>query len=61
MLLHSGYHTVPRREMLWEQKADCYNPLVAENIRRKDVRAVLACLHFRDNSGMDDDGYYKVN
>ncbi len=60
MLLHSGYHTVPRRWMLWQQKADCYNQLVAENIRRREVDAVLSCLHFRDNSNIDKDGYYKV-
>jgi DNA excision repair protein ERCC-6 len=60
MLLHSGYHTVPRRWMLWQQKADCYNQLVAENIRRREVDAVLSCLHFRDNSNIDEDGYYKV-
>lgn len=60
MLLHSGYHTVPRRNMLWQQKADCYNPLVAESIRRREVEAVLSCLHFRDNTSIDEDGYYKV-
>jgi hypothetical protein len=60
MLLHSGYHSVPRRHMIWQQKADCYNALVADNIRRKEVDTVLACLHFRDNTKIDDDGYYKV-
>lgn len=60
MLLHSGYHTVPRRWMMWELKKDCYNALVADNIRRREVDAVLSCLHFRDNSKIDDDGYYKV-
>lgn len=60
LLLHSGYHHVPRRRMLWEQKQDCYNPLVANSIRRAEVEGVLSCLHFRDNSLIDDDGYYKV-
>lgn len=61
MLLHSGYHSVPRRHMIWQQKADCYNALVADNIRRKEVDTVLSCLHFRDNTKLDDDGYYKVS
>jgi hypothetical protein len=46
--------------MLWQQRPDCYNQLVAENIRRREVEAVLACLHFRDNGQMDNDGYFKV-
>lgn len=60
MLLHSGYHTVPRRKMLWEMKPDCRNELVADSIRRDQVDAILQCLHFRDNSKLDDDGYFKV-
>jgi hypothetical protein len=61
MLLHSGYHAVPRRRMLWEMKDDCRNALVADAIRRREVDAVLLCLHFRDNSNLDNDGYYKVD
>ena len=60
MLLHSGYNGVPRRKMLWELKKDCHNSLVSENIRRAEVDAVLACLHFRDNSNLNDDPYFKV-
>ncbi len=60
LLLHSGYHSVPQRRMLWQQKADCYNHLIASNIRRREVDAVLSCLHFRDNSKIEKDGYYKV-
>ena len=33
MLLHGGYAPVPRRRMLWENKPDCCNMLVAESIR----------------------------
>ena len=60
MLLLSGYNGVPRRKMLWERQKDCYNPLVAENIRRDDVDAMLHCLHFRDNNLLDDDPYFKI-
>ncbi len=42
-------------------KDDCRNALVADAIRRREVDAVLLCLHFRDNSNLDNDGYYKVD
>ena len=59
-LLHTGYNQVPHRRMVWEEKGDCYNPLIAGNIRRDTLEAVLQCLHFRDNSKADDDPYFKV-
>ncbi len=46
--------------MLWELKPDCHNNLVADNIRRDTMDAMLQCLHFRDNAKIDDDGYFKV-
>jgi len=60
VLLLSGYATVPRRKMLWERSPDCFNKLVADNVRRTQVDAVLSCLHFRDNAEADQDSYYKV-
>jgi hypothetical protein len=62
LLLHSGYHSVPQRRMMWETKADCHNSLVADAIRRREADAVLACLHFRDNMKIEPNGdnYYKV-
>ena len=45
--------------MLWELKKDCHNALVADNIRQ-NVDAELQCLHFRDNSILDDNAYIKV-
>ncbi len=60
MLLHSCYHSVPWRKMLWGMKAACKNELVADSIRRDQVDAVLQCLHFRDNTKIDGDGYFKV-
>ena len=58
--LHSVYNGVPRRKMLWELMKDCHNALVADNIRQDDVDAVLQCLHFRDNSLLNGDAYFKV-
>jgi hypothetical protein len=46
--------------MLWELKPDCRNELVSDAIRRREMDAVLQCLHFRDNAQIDSDGYYKV-
>jgi DNA excision repair protein ERCC-6 len=60
MLLHSGYHSVPKRKMLWELKPDSQNLLVSGAIRRDQVDQVLQCLHFRDNTLLDGDGYFKV-
>ena len=60
MLLHSGYHSMPRRRRIWELKPDCHKALIADNIRRREVDAVLSCLHFWDNSKLDNDGYFKV-
>jgi hypothetical protein len=62
LLLHSGYHSVPQRRMLWENKADCYIGLVADAISRKEVDVMLSCLHFRDNTRIvpDGDNFYKL-
>jgi hypothetical protein len=46
--------------MLWESKVDCRNPMVVEAIRRDDMDAVLSNLHFRDNTGLTQDRFYKV-
>ena len=32
-MLHTGYHTVPARKMVWEQLGDCHNPFIANAIR----------------------------
>ena len=60
VLLHSGYNSVPRRKMLWESKPDCRNELVTNAVRRREVDAMLRSLHFRDNTQIDSDNYYKV-
>ena len=46
-LLHTGYHSVPRRRMVWERMLDCHNPLISDNIRRDTVDYWVQCLHFR--------------
>jgi len=45
LLLHSGYHSVPQRRMMWETKPDCHNSLIADSIRKKSgCCAVLSAL-----------------
>jgi hypothetical protein len=56
VLLHNGYHSVPRMKMLW----DCHNYHLVVDIRRNSMDAMLQCLHFRDNTRMVKDGYFKV-
>ena len=60
LLLYSGYDGPPQRRMVWQLKQDCHHPFIAENIQRDEVESILKCLHFRDNSAINDDGYYKV-
>ncbi len=46
--------------MSWELKQDCHNNLMADNIRRDTMDAMLHCLQFPDNTKMDVNGYFKV-
>jgi len=43
MLLHGGYAPVPRRRMLWEDRPDCRNTLVANSIRYVPVLKYKFC------------------
>ena len=60
VLLHTGYHQIPQRKMVWERSGDCHNPFIADAIRRDTFDGILQCLHFRDNGEIDNDIYYKV-
>ena len=46
--------------MLWQQQPDCYHEFIASNVRRDEVESILTCLHFADNTKLDNDGYYKA-
>ena len=59
-MLHTGYHKVPSRKMVWEQSGDCRNDFIVDNIRRDTLEAVMSNIHFRDNPDADDDKFYKV-
>ena len=52
-----------RRRMCWEEQQDCFNPLMATNVRRDTVDFFMKSLHFTNNEQMRDDEtdvYYKV-
>ena len=52
-----------RRRMCWEEQQDCFNPLMAANVRRDTVDFFMKSLHFTNNEQMRDDEtdvYYKV-
>ena len=46
--------------MAWELNPDCHTPFIADNVRRKTVEGLLTVLHFRDNTQIDDDPFFKV-
>ena len=60
-MLHTGYHKVPSRKMVWETLGDCHNSLISDSIRRDTLEAVMQNLHFVDNSQVDvEDKFAKV-
>ena len=40
----------PRLCRMWEVKGDCYNTLMAMNVRRDTVATIMKSLRFRDNT-----------
>ena len=53
--LHTGYHKVPSRKMIWELMGDCRNDFIADSIRRDVLEAVMTNIHFQDNAYADND------
>ena len=60
-MLHTGYHKVPRRKIVWELMGDCRNDFISEAIRWDTLESVLANLHFADNAITDKDKVFKVS
>ena len=59
-MLHTGYHKVPSRKIIWELMGDCRNNFIVDAIRRDTLEAVMTNIHFADNTDADDDKFYKV-
>ena len=51
VLLFSGYNRPP---------PDTQSRFVSSAVRRDEIDSLVKCLHLRDNTKIDNDGYYKV-
>ncbi|XP_011927637.1 PREDICTED: piggyBac transposable element-derived protein 3 isoform X8 [Cercocebus atys] len=49
----SGYVSVPRRRMFWEQRTDVHNVLVSAAMRRDRFETIFSNLHVADNADLD--------
>jgi len=49
----SGYVSVPRRHMFWEQRTDEHNVLVSAAMRRDHFETIFSNLHVADNANLD--------
>ena len=53
VLILSGYVSVPRRRMYWENLQDTHHHLVSNAIRRDRFEMIFTNLHFADNNQLD--------
>ena len=53
ILLISGYNTVPRRTMYWEQSSDVHNKAIAAAMSRNKFDELMRYLHVSDNLHLD--------
>lgn len=61
ILIVSGYNTVPRRRMYWQNESDVRNDLIANSMRRDRFEEIFRFLHAADNNNITpDDKYSKV-
>ena len=60
ILLLSGYNRLPYRRLYWSESADVRNSLVSDSMRRNRFDDIIRDLHFRDNTNLSGDRYYKV-
>ena len=60
ILLLPGYCSVPYRELYCSTSRDTHNESVSKAISRNRFRKFFSNLHIWDNTGIDDDRYYKV-
>jgi len=57
----SGYVSVPRRRMFWEQRTDAHNVLVSAAMRRDRFETIFSNLHVADNANLDTmDKFFKL-
>lgn len=61
ILLLSGYVSLPRRRMFWENSEDVHNNLVSNSMRRNRFEEIFSNLHAADNGNLPvNDKYGKL-
>ena len=61
VILLSGYHKLPYRNMYWEESVDTFSKVVSDNIRRDTFTLILKTVHFVNNEDLDNnDRFAKV-
>lgn len=61
ILIVSGYNSLPRRRMYWENESDVRNELIANSMRRDRFEEIFRYFHAADNNNLDsNDRYAKV-
>jgi len=57
----SGYVSVLRRHMFWEQRIDAHNVLVSAAMRRDRFETLFSNLHVANNANLDPmDKFFQV-
>ena len=46
--------------MVWETKPDCHLPFISNSVRRDTIDGLMTVLHFRDNTNIDGDPFFKI-
>nr|CAH7762501.1 unnamed protein product [Callosobruchus chinensis] len=54
ILILSGYSSVSRRRMYWENSKDSHNKLVSEAMSRDKFEYIMTHIHFSDNLNLDE-------
>ena len=53
VLLVSGYNTLPRRRMYWDQERDTKNEFISEAFSKNRFEEIMRYLHVCDNNNLD--------
>jgi hypothetical protein len=61
IFLFSGYHTLPREQMYWENAVDIGTSIISGTMSRARYHEIKRFLHFNDNANIDkNDRFFKV-
>lgn len=51
--LTSGYASVTRRRLFWEESPDTCNKAISSAIRQNQFEEIMRCIHFANNALLD--------